>query len=99
MGRCHEGQLGIDGLVDHIDAPRLIPNIPKAADIACGNHVSFIIDQSGKVYSFGAGTSLQHGHGDEDVKVPRLMSSKFMDIKKIVDIAVGAQHTIFLTKE
>ena len=99
MGRCHEGQLGIDGLTTHVDQPTLIPNIPKAVDIACGNHVSFIIDELGKVYSFGTGTSLQHGHGDEDIKIPRLMSSKFMDIKQISHIAVGAQHTIFLTKE
>ncbi|CAF4527244.1 unnamed protein product, partial [Rotaria magnacalcarata] len=99
MGRCHEGQLGIEGLTTHLDKPTLIPNIPKAVDIACGNHVSFIIDEKGKVYSFGTGTSLQHGHGEDDVKTPRLMSSKYMDIKKIANITVGAQHTIFLTKE
>lgn len=99
MGRCHEGQLGIDGIVDHADKPTLIRNIPKAVDIACGNHVSFVIDQKGKVHSFGTGSSLQHGHGDEDIKTPRLMSSKFMDVKEIASIAVGAQHTIFLTKE
>lgn len=99
MGRFHEGQLGIDGLTNHVAKPTLIRNIPKAVDIACGGHVSFIIDRTGKVHSFGAGTSLQHGHGDDDVKIPRIMSSKFMDIKKIVNIAVGAQHTIFLTKE
>jgi alpha-tubulin suppressor-like RCC1 family protein len=99
IGRCHEGQLGIADTIEHVDRPTLVRNIPKAVDIACGNHVSFIIDQTGKVYSFGAGTSLQHGHGDEDIKIPRLMSSKYMDIKKITNIAVGAQHTIFLTKE
>jgi alpha-tubulin suppressor-like RCC1 family protein len=99
MGRCHEGQLGIDGLITHADKPKLIPNIPKAVDIACGNHVSFIIDEKGKVYSFGTGISLQHGHGEDDIKIPRMMSSKFMDIKKIANVAVGAQHTIFLTKE
>ena len=53
----------------------------------------------GKVFSFGAGTSLQHGHGQQDVKIPRLMSSKYMDIKTVVSIAVGAQHTLFLTHE
>lgn len=99
IGRCHEGQLGIDGLSTHLDKPTLVPNIPKAVDIACGNHVSFIVDEKGKVHSFGTGTSLQHGHGEDDVKTPRIMSSKFMDIKKIANIAVGAQHTIFLTKE
>ena len=99
MGRCHEGQLGVDDLATHVDKPTLIRNIPKAVDIACGNHVSFIIDENGKVHSFGAGTSLQHGHGEEDIKLPRLMSSKFMDIKRIINVAVGAQHTIFLTKE
>ena len=99
MGRCHEGQLGVGGIDDHAEKPTLIENIPKAVDIACGNHVSFIIDQTGKVYSFGAGTSVQHGHGEEDVKTPRVMSSKYMDMKKIAHVAVGAQHTIFLTKE
>ena len=99
MGRCHEGQLGIDGLTTHLHQPTLISSLPPIADIACGNHVSFAIDRSGKVHSFGAGTSLQHGHGQQDVKVPRMMSSKFMDIKSVVNIAVGAQHTIFLTHD
>lgn len=99
MGRCHEGQLGIDQLTNHLSQPTLIPNLPHIADIACGNHVSFAIDQLGKVYSFGAGTSLQHGHGQQDVKVPRLMSSKFIDIKSVIHIAVGAQHTLFLTHD
>jgi len=99
MGRCHEGQLGIDQLTTHLHQPTLTPNLPPITDIACGNHVSFVIDRNGKVYSFGAGTSLQHGHGEQDVKVPRMMSSKYMDIKSVVNIAVGAQHTIFLTHD
>ncbi len=97
MGRHHEGQLGIDHLTTHLTSPTLIPNLSNITDISCGNHVSFVINQSGKVFSFGAGTSLQHGHGQEDIKIPRLMSSKFMDIKMVLHIAVGAQHTLFLT--
>ena len=99
MGRCHEGQLGIDQLTNHLNKPTLIPNLPPIIDISCGNHVSFAIDRSGKVYSFGTGTSLQHGHGSEDVKIPRMMSSKYMDIKTVLQIAVGAQHTLFLTHD
>lgn len=99
MGRHHEGQLGIDQLSTHLTHPTLIPNLSSIVDIACGNHVSFAINSSGKVFSFGAGTSLQHGHGQEDVKIPRLMSSKYMDIKTVLNIAVGAQHTLFLTHE
>ena len=99
MGRCHEGQLGIDQLSTHLSQPTLIPTLSNIVDIACGNHVSFATDRQGKVFSFGAGTSLQHGHGQEDVRVPRLMSSKFMDIKTVVSIAIGAQHTLFLTHD
>lgn len=99
MGRHHEGQLGIDQLTTHLNQPTLIPNLSNIIDISCGNHVSFVIDRSGKVFSFGAGTSLQHGHGNNDIKVPRMMSSKFMDIKTVVNIAVGAQHTLFLTHD
>lgn len=97
MGRYHEGQLGIDQLTNHLSQPTLIPNLPPISDISCGNHNSFVIDRTGKVYSFGTGASLQHGHGSQDVKVPRMMSSKYMDIKTIHQIAVGAQHTIFLS--
>lgn len=99
MGRHHEGQLGIDQLSTHLNHPTLIPNLSSIVDIACGNHVSFVINSSGKVFSFGAGTSLQHGHGQEDVKIPRLMSSKYIDIKMVLNIAVGAQHTLFLTQD
>jgi alpha-tubulin suppressor-like RCC1 family protein len=99
IGRHHEGQLGIDQLTTHLKQPTLTPNLFNIVDISCGNHVSFAIDRSGKVFSFGAGTSLQHGHGQQDVKIPRMMSSKYMDIKMIVNIAVGAQHTLFLTHD
>jgi alpha-tubulin suppressor-like RCC1 family protein len=99
MGRSHEGQLGIDQLTDHLSQPTSIPNLPPIVDIACGNHVSFAIDRNGKVHSFGAGTCLQHGHGQQDVKVPRMISSKYMDIKSVLHIAVGAQHTLFLTHD
>jgi alpha-tubulin suppressor-like RCC1 family protein len=91
--------LGIDQLTTHLNHPALIPNLSNIVDISCGNHVSFAIARSGKVYSFGAGTSLQHGHGQEDIKIPRMMSSKFIDIKMVVNIAVGAQHTLFLTHD
>jgi regulator of chromosome condensation len=86
-------------LTTHLNQPTLIPSLSNIVDITCGNHVSFAIDRSGKVFSFGAGTSLQHGHGQEDVKIPRMMSSKYMDIKMVVNIAVGAQHTLFLTHD
>ncbi|CAF3323533.1 unnamed protein product [Rotaria socialis] len=99
IGRHHEGQLGINELSEHLSQPTLIPNLSNIVDIACGNHVSFVIDRAGKVFSFGAGTSLQHGHGQQDVKVPRMMSSKYMDIKMALNIAVGAQHTLFLTHD
>jgi alpha-tubulin suppressor-like RCC1 family protein len=99
IGRHHEGQLGIDQLTTHLKQPTLIPNLSNIIDISCGNHVSFVIDRLGKVFSFGAGTSLQHGHGQQDVKIPRMMSSKYMDIKMVLHIAVGAQHTLFLTHD
>jgi regulator of chromosome condensation len=99
MGLHHEGQLGIDQLTTHLNQPTLIPNLSNIVDISCGNHVSFVIDRSGKVFSFGAGTSLQHGHGNNDIKVPRMMSSKYIDIKAVVNIAIGAQHTLFLTHD
>lgn len=99
IGRNREGQLGIDQLTEHLTQPTLIPNLIDIIDISCGNHVSFAINRAGKVFSFGAGTSLQHGHGQQDVKTPRMMSSKYMDIKSVLNIAVGAQHTIFLTHD
>jgi len=97
FGRNHEGQLGIDSVNEHLLQPTEIENIPLAVDIACGGHVSFITDKDGKVYSFGSGTSLQHGHGESDIRIPTLIKSKFMDIKRVQTISVGSQHTLFLT--
>ncbi|CAF0849731.1 unnamed protein product [Didymodactylos carnosus] len=100
FGRHYEGQLGHENLDKHLVKPKLIENIPEeVCDISCGNHVSFILAKSGKVYSFGDGTSLQHGHGHQDIKIPKLISSKYMDIKQIQMIAVGSQHTLFLAAD
>ncbi|CAF0927463.1 unnamed protein product, partial [Didymodactylos carnosus] len=97
FGRHYEGQLGHENLTQHLVVPKLIEDIPEeVCDISCGNHVSFILAKSGKVYSFGDGTSLQHGHGHQDIKIPKIISSKYMDIKQIQMIAVGSQHTLFL---
>ncbi|CAF1207095.1 unnamed protein product [Didymodactylos carnosus] len=96
FGRHYEGQLGIENIDKHLSEPTRIDDVPKAVDISCGNHVSFVIDENGKAYSFGGGASLQHGHGQRDVKKPEMISSKYMDIKSVQMVAVGSQHTLFL---
>ncbi len=78
--------------------PKKINNLLNIVDIASGGSVSFAIDDRGDIYSFGMGDTCQTGHGNEDIFLPTLIKGKQLEQRKIQQISVGAQHTLFLVK-
>jgi len=98
LGRSDDGRLGTN-LVDDMIIPKQIDKLTHILDIAAGGSVSFAIDNRGEIYSFGMGDTCQTGHGNEDIFLPTLLKGKQLEQRKIQQISVGAQHTLFLVKE
>jgi len=69
----------------------------KIVKICCGAHHTLILDKDGNVYSFGRNNYGQLGLNldDEVVMEPK----KISEIKNVMDISCGANHSLFLTKE
>jgi alpha-tubulin suppressor-like RCC1 family protein len=98
LGRSDDGRLG-DTLVYDVLIPKQINNLTNIVDIAGGGSVSFAINNHGEIYSFGMGDNCQTGHGNEDIFLPTLIKGKQLEHRKIQQISVGAQHTLFLVSE
>jgi regulator of chromosome condensation len=98
LGRSDDGRLGNNSVTDII-IPKKILNLTNILDIAAGGSVSFAINNHGEIYSFGMGDTCQTGHGNEDIFLPTLIKGKQLENRKIQQISVGAQHTLFLVKE
>ena len=63
---------------------------------------SFAITEEGHAYSWGLGTSLQLGVGDEDdMYVPTVVQSKNvnLDEDEVLSISAGGQHTAVLIRK
>ncbi|KAL7677111.1 hypothetical protein ACOME3_003357 [Neoechinorhynchus agilis] len=103
MGRPEYGRLGlgldsgiimeptkITGALDDVNDP--------VVDIASGTSVSFAVTKSGRVYSWGMGVNLQTGHGDGDVEYPTLVQSKQIDLRDVLSVSAGGQHTLFIAR-
>jgi len=68
----------------------------KVVSIGAGQNISLAVDDKGLLYSWGAGTFGNLGHGDEkDCFEPKLIE-KLKD-KKIVHFAIGSQHALAVT--
>lgn len=70
----------------------------KIKNIWANGTVSLGVSEEGKVYSWGAATSLQTGATDEDEDrwKPELMGGKQLEGKAVTMVSVGGQHTIVL---
>ncbi|KAG8730591.1 hypothetical protein FRC11_006336 [Ceratobasidium sp. 423] len=106
-GNGQQAQLGrriierrkVNGLVPHRLALR------KIRIVGSGSYHSFAVDHKGQVYAWGLNSMRQCGTGlDEDVVtqptlVPLLSPSKLGSGRKVVAIAGGEHHTIFLMSD
>jgi len=97
LGRSDDGRLG-NNLNNDVIIPKQINNLINILDIAAGGSVSFAIDNYEQIYSFGMGDTCQTGHGNKDIFIPTVIKGKQLEQRKIQQISVGAQHTLFLVK-
>ena len=61
--------------------------------------IFFLLSFSGTVYSWGMGSNMQLGLGDEEDQVsPQAVAGKQMSTRQGVSVSSGGQHTVILAK-
>jgi len=93
------GALGVGGTDGVVEKPIEV----KIADgeivktVAAGTHLSFAVTEKGAMYSWGSATNNALGHGDEeDKEEPEEVTSKQLETREVVAVAVGGQHTAII---
>ncbi|XP_037933707.1 regulator of chromosome condensation-like [Teleopsis dalmanni] len=102
VGRGDYGRLGIGKNVSDQRELQAIDKLQneKIQSISCGECFSFAVTDEGKLYSWGMGTNLSLGTGNEDdVWEPELIISKNTENKRILKASGGGQHSIFLVTD
>ncbi|XP_017136081.1 regulator of chromosome condensation-like [Drosophila miranda] len=94
---------GCLGLGDVKDVVSILTRVKKLSDnivyVGCGKFCSYAIDDYGKLYSWGMGSNNQLGVNDGDDELePVLVSSKYMQNKKILLASGGEKHSLFLVE-
>eukprot|EP00831_Metopus_contortus_P085511 TRINITY_DN995_c0_g1_i6.p1 TRINITY_DN995_c0_g1~~TRINITY_DN995_c0_g1_i6.p1 ORF type:complete len:171 (-),score=44.80 TRINITY_DN995_c0_g1_i6:34-501(-) len=102
---------GLDGQLGHsakanLSAPKKIEKFnEKASKICCGGGHTAILTTNNELYLFGRGRDGQLGKGDmlESVASSHLVPTKVeyfgKEKMKVVDVALGTNHTLSITEE
>lgn len=71
---------------------------PRAAMVSCGSHHNLVVDDLGRVWSWGSNSNGQLGHGDMN---DRFEPTLIVQLEKIVikQIAAGGRHSLVCTKD
>ncbi|KAF1318915.1 Rcc1 domain containing protein, partial [Globisporangium splendens] len=86
---------GVDTLLPaHVE----LPDSEKAKKIVCSTALTFILTESGKLFTFGANSYGQCGNNVEGVSEVEPQHVQFGDGDEVVDIAAGYQHGLAVTK-
>lgn len=104
MGRAEYGRLGLGEDAKETSLPVKITALESnpIQDIACGEAVSFAVSCNGDLYSWGFGSCLQLGTGeDEDEFLPTKLEGKNLqsELHKVLGISAGGQHTAILVRD
>lgn len=104
VGRSEYGRLGHGETAKEISEPKKIDTLAdvKVKQIACGEACSFAVTKTGDLYSWGLGSNLQLGNGNENDELsPVQVKSKNIDPSKheVILVSSGGQHTTILVKE
>lgn len=99
IGRKDYGRLGVGEVADNLEVITPIKSLDnkKIVDISCGDQCSFALSDKGDVYAWGFGSNYQLGLGkDDDVDTPQLVAGAQVKDKKLLKVASGGQHTLFI---
>ncbi|MED6263774.1 hypothetical protein CHARACLAT_008019 [Characodon lateralis] len=99
-GQDSRGQLGLGRSNSGGESPRHIRTLSAipVVQISVGGEHSFALSASGCVFGWGRNDCGQLGLGDtEDRKTPMPVSC--LNMKKVVHISCGKEHTVVLTKD
>ena len=104
MGRAEYGRLGLGEDAKETSLPVKVTALESnpIQDIACGEAVSFAVSCNGDLYSWGFGSCLQLGTGeDEDEFLPTKLEGKNLqsELHKVLGISAGGQHTAILVRD
>lgn len=98
MGRREYGRLGLgSNSVLEPTTPMRVTELDNIVEVSASTVCSLAVSDSGELYSWGMGTNLQLGTGEEeDVWKPFKVTSKKMEGKKTMAASAGGQHTALL---
>ncbi|XP_067094351.1 regulator of chromosome condensation [Osmerus mordax] len=100
LGRAEYGRLGLGAGAEEKSEPTPVPGVGPAQGVACGASVSYAVTKQGSVYSWGMGTNLQLGTGEEDDEwSPVEMSGKQLEKRAVLAVSSGGQHTVLLVRD
>lgn len=104
MGRAEYGRLGSGEDAKETTSPVLVAALEwnPICKIACGEAVSLAVSNKGDLYSWGFGSCLQLGTGeDEDEFSPVKVEGKNLqsELHEVLGVSAGGQHTALLVKD
>ena len=90
------------GALGHNDAenqsqPKLVEGLQNAVRVECGTDHTLVLDNNGKLYSFGENTYGQLGHKSDSLKEasPKKITTSASQ-GKIVDFSCGEEHSAYV---
>jgi len=103
MGRAEYGRLGLGDDAKETSTPVQVTALDgyPIQMIACGEAVSLAVTNKGDLFSWGFGSCLQLGTGeDEDEFLPTKVEGKNLqsELHEVLEVSAGGQHTAMLVK-
>ncbi|XP_038057576.1 regulator of chromosome condensation-like [Patiria miniata] len=102
IGRTDYGRLGLgDGCKESYKPAQVTTlDAEEVESIGCGSSMTVCSTKKGDVYTWGMGSSLQLGTGEEDDELsPVKVVSKQLENRKALTSSGGGQHTIILARD
>ncbi|EDO33245.1 predicted protein [Nematostella vectensis] len=105
LGRADYGRLGLGDGAKETALPAHITSLDNEVieKVACGECVSFAVSDKGELYSWGMGSCLQLGNGndEDDVTTPAKVQGKNLNSEthRVLGVSAGGQHTVILAAE
>ncbi|XP_072316882.1 regulator of chromosome condensation [Eucyclogobius newberryi] len=100
LGRTEYGRLGLGEGAEEKSEPTPVRGMEPVCSVACGASVSYAVTKEGGVYSWGMGTNMQLGTGEEDdAWSPVKMTGKQLENRAVLMVSSGGQHTALLVRD